>query len=180
MPSLMKKLYQEKAVPALQAKFKYSNPMEIPAIEKVVINVGAGIKHDYNLEMIAENLKKITGQAPVTTQAKKSISNFKLRQGQTIGLKVTLRGNRMYEFLDRLVHATLPRVHDFRGLSPKAFDKQGNYTIGMKDQLAFPEVKAESIEQLHGLEIVLVTSAKKEEEGLALLTELGFPLKEKK
>lgn len=179
MASVIQKLYKEKASPALQAAFKYGNVMEIPKIEKVVINVGAGTKHDFNLEMIAENLKKITGQAPAKTLSKKSISNFKLREGQQIGWKVTLRGGRMYDFIDRLVHVTLPRVHDFRGLSPDAFDKQGNYTIGMKDQLAFPEVKAESMDQLHGIEIVIVTTAKNPEEGTALLKELGFPLKEK-
>lgn len=179
MANVMQKTYREKAAPALQAVFKYANPMQIPKIEKVVINVGAGIKHDFNLDLIAENLKKITGQAPAKTLAKKSISNFKLREGQQIGWKVTLRGVRMYEFLDRFVNVTLPRVHDFRGLSQKAFDKQGNYTIGLKDQLAFPEIKAEGIEQLHGIEIVIVTTAKNPEEGAVLLRELGFPLKDK-
>lgn len=180
MNGILKKLYEEKVAPALQKEFKYENPMMVPRICKVVVNVGAGSKHDFNLEVIAENLKKITGQAPIKTLSKKSISNFKLRQGQPIGLKVTLRGRRMYDFLDRLVHVTLPRMHDFRGLPREGFDKQGNYSIGMKDQLAFPEVKAESIDQLHGLEIVIVTSARTPQEGLALLSGLGFPLAEAK
>lgn len=175
----MRQLYKEKVAPQLRTQFGYGNIMQTPAIEKVVINVGAGTKSDYNVDAVAENLKKITGQAPVKTLAKKSISNFKIRKGQVIGLKVTLRGKRMYEFLDRLVHITLPRVHDFRGLPVKGFDRQGNYTIGMKDQLAFPEIKAESIEQLHGLEIVITTSAANAEEGYELLKGLGFPLQEK-
>src|SRR5690606_18320966 len=148
MPSRLQQLYKEKIVPAMQEKFSYANPMQIPKIEKIVLNVGAGTKSNYNVAAVKENLRKITGQQPVETLAKKSISNFKSREGQVIGLKVTLRGQRMYEFIDRLVSVALPRVHDFRGLSATAFDKQGNYSIGMKDQLAFPEIKAEGIEQL--------------------------------
>ena len=143
-------------------------------IQKLTKNYGLDLEPD----AVVENLKKITGQAPVKTKAKKSISNFKLREGQDIGAKVTLRGPRMFEFIDRLVTLTLPRVHDFRGLSGKSFDKQGNYSIGFKDQLAFPEIKAEGMEQLHGLEVVIKTSAHNKEEAYELLKQFGFPLRE--
>lgn len=180
MTTLTQQLYKEKVAPALKEKFQYANVMEVPTIEKITINVGAGTKTEYNLDAVAENLAKITGQQPVQTLAKKSISNFKIRDGQPIGLKVTLRGPRMYEFIDRLVHITFPRVHDFRGLSSKAFDRQGNYAIGFKDQLAFPEIKAEGIDQLHGLEVVITTSAPNAEQGYELLKGLGFPIQERK
>lgn len=180
MQARLSQLYKDTIVPAMQEKFGYDNPMQIPKLEKVTINVGAGPKHAMNLDAVAENLKKITGQSPVKTFAKKSISNFKIREGQAIGLKVTLRGNKMYEFIDRFVNFALPRVHDFRGLPGDAFDKQGNYTVGMKDQLAFPEIKAESIEQLHGLQVVVTTSASEPEEGYELLKLFGFPLQESK
>ena len=163
----------------MQEKFSYANPMMIPKIEKVVLNVGAGTKSNYNIPAVKENIRKITGQTPVETLSKKSISNFKSRQGQVIGLKVTLRGQRMYEFLDRLVNVSLPRVHDFRGLSATAFDKQGNYSIGMKDQLAFPEIKAEGIEQLHGLQITVRTTTTNAEQAYELLKLFGFPLQPK-
>ena len=172
--------YRKNIVPALKQLFKYENVMQVPRVEKVVLNVGAGTRSNYNVDAVIENVKKITGQTPIKTTAKKAISNFKTRQGQVIGLKVTLRGKRMYEFIDRLVNLALPRVHDFRGLSATAFDRQGNYTLGMKDQLAFPEIKAEGIEQLHGLEIVIQTSAKNPHEGYELLKGLGFPLQERK
>lgn len=171
--------YKKNVAPALKEKFGYVNVMQVPAIEKITINVGAGTKSEYNIEAVEENLKRITGQAPVKTLARKAVSNFKIREGQPIGLKVTLRGPRMYQFLDRLINVTLPRVHDFRGLKATAFDRQGNYTLGMKDQLAFPEIKAESIEQLHGLEVVITTSAPTPEQGYDLLKGLGFPLEEK-
>lgn len=180
MSSRLQQHYKEQVAPALKEKFGYSNIMQIPRIEKVVLNVGVSAKGDDNLDAIEENLKKITGQLPTKTFARKSISNFKLREGQQVGFKVTLRGKRMYEFIDRLVTLTLPRVHDFRGLSAKAFDRQGNYTVGFKDQLAFPEIKAESIEQLHGLEVVIQTSAGSVDEGYELLSLMGFPLQEKK
>ncbi len=180
MATLTQKLYKEKVAPELKEKFNYANVMQVPGIEKIVLNVGAGTKTDYNLDAVAANLAQITGQQPVKTLAKKSISNFKIRDGQPIGLKVTLRGPRMFEFLDRLVHITFPRVHDFRGLSANAFDRQGNYAIGFKDQLAFPEIKAEGIDQLHGLEIVITTSAPDAEQGYELLKGLGFPLLERK
>lgn len=163
----------------MQEKFSYANPMQIPKIEKIVLNVGAGTKSNYNIEAVKENLRKITGQQPVETLSKQSISNFKSRKGQIIGLKVTLRGPRMFEFIDRLVSVSLPRVHDFRGLSATAFDKQGNYSIGMKDQLAFPEIKAEGIEQMHGLQITLRTTAPNPDQAYDLLKLFGFPLQPK-
>lgn len=170
--------YHEVVIPAMKEKFKYENPMQVPRVEKVVLNVGAGTRSGYNIDAVMENLRKITGQQPVKTLAKKSISNFKSRQGQVIGLKVTLRGGRMYEFMDRLVNIALPRVHDFRGLRSTGFDKQGNYSMGMKDQLAFPEIKAEGIEQLHGLQITVQTTAKNPEQSYELLKLFGFPLQE--
>lgn len=163
----------------MQEKFSYANPMNVPKIEKIILNVGAGTKSNYNVASVKENLRKITGQQPVETKAKKSISNFKSREGQVIGMKVTLRGGRMYEFIDRLVNVALPRVHDFRGLSATAFDKQGNYSIGMRDQLAFPEIKAEGIEQLHGLQITVRTSAENPDQAYELLKQFGFPLQPK-
>lgn len=180
MMSLTQQLYREKVAPELKEKFSYTNVMEVPAIEKITINVGAGTKSEYNIEAVSDNLAKITGQKPVTTLAKKAISNFKIREGQAIGVKVTLRGKRMYEFLDRLIHITLPRVHDFRGLNAKSFDRQGNYSLGFTNQLAFPEIKSESMDQLHGLEVVVTTSAPDAEQGYALLKGLGFPLQERK
>lgn len=162
----------------MKDKFKYENPMQVPRVEKVVLNVGAGTRSNYNVDSVLENLRKITGQQPVKTLAKKSISNFKTRQNQVIGLKVTLRGARMYEFIDRLVNIALPRVHDFRGLPSTGFDRQGNYSVGMKDQLAFPEIKAEGIEQLHGLQITVQTTATNPEQSYELLKLFGFPLQE--
>jgi len=179
MPARLQQHYQEKVAPALQAKFGYKNVMQTPQIKKVVLNVGVNVKAENKVEVIDENLKKISGQAPIKTFARQSISNFKLREDQHVGFKVTLRGKRMYEFIDRLITLTLPRVHDFRGLSPKSFDRQGNYSIGFKDQLAFPEITSESIEQLHGLEVVIQTSANNQEEGYELLTLMGFPLQKK-
>lgn len=172
--------YNEVVVPAMKEKYNYDNPMQVPRVEKVVLNVGAGTRSNYNIDAVTDNLRKITGQQPVKTLAKKSISNFKSRLGQVIGLKVTLRGRRMYEFMDRLVNVALPRVHDFRGLSATGFDKQGNYSMGMKDQLAFPEIKAEGIEQLHGLQITVQTTAKNPEQSYELLKLFGFPLQEPK
>ena len=180
MPARLQEKFKSEIAPALQAKFGYGNVMEIPKIEKIILNVGAGPKHNFDLDSIAENLKKITGQSPVKTLAKKSVSNFKIRDGQDIGLKVTLRGPRMYEFIDRLVSLTFPRVHDFRGLSPKSFDRQGNFSIGFKDQLAFPEITAEGMEKLHGLQVIIQTSAKTDDEGYELLKQFGFPLQERK
>lgn len=172
--------YKKEIVPALQQQFKYENIMQIPKVKKVIIHVGTGTKSNYDIDAVTDNLGKITGQAPVKTLAKKSISNFKIREGMTIGAKVTLRGPRMYEFLDRLVNITFPRVQDFRGLPSKGFDKNGNYSIGLKDQMPFPEIKAESIEQLHGVQITINTTAKTKEEGYQLLKGLGMPIQELK
>ncbi len=178
MSTRLQQRYNEVIIPAMKDKFKYENPMQVPRLQKVVLNVGAGTRSNYNIDNVVENLRKITGQEPVKTLAKKSISNFKTRLGQVIGLKVTLRGARMYEFIDRLVNVALPRVHDFRGLSATGFDRQGNYSMGMKDQLAFPEIKAEGIEQLHGLQITVQTSAENPEQSYELLKLFGFPLQE--
>lgn len=178
MSTRLQQRYSKVIVPAMKEKFKYENPMQVPRVEKVVLNVGAGTRSNYNIDAVVENMRKITGQQPVKTLAKKSISNFKSRQGQVIGLKVTLRGARMYEFMDRLVNISLPRVHDFRGLPATGFDRQGNYSVGMKDQLAFPEIKAEGIEQLHGLQITVQTTAKNSEQSYELLKLFGFPLQE--
>jgi len=180
MATLMQKQYKEQVAPALQKQFGYDNVMQIPGLEKVVLNVGVGTKSNYNVETVVENLKKITGQNPIKTLAKKSISNFKVREGEVVGLKITLRGKRMYEFVERLVHVTLPRVHDFRGLALNGFDRNGNYTLGLRDQLAFPEIKAESLDQLHGVQVTISTTAQSAQEGEALLRSLGFPLQETK
>lgn len=178
MSTQLQQHYQSVVIPSMKEKYQYANPMQVPRLEKVVINVGAGTRSGYNVDNVTENLRKITGQQPIKTLAKKSISNFKSREGQVIGLKVTLRGRRMYEFIERLIHITLPRVHDFRGLPATGFDRQGNYSVGFKDQLAFPEIKAEGIEQLHGLQITIQTSAQNPEQSYELLKLFGFPLRE--
>jgi large subunit ribosomal protein L5 len=178
MSTRLQKRYQEVIVPAMKEKYTYDNPMQVPQLQKVVLNVGAGTRSGYNVDAVIENLRKISGQQPVKTLAKKSISNFKSRKGQVIGMKVTLRGKRMYEFVDRFVNVALPRVHDFRGLPATGFDRQGNYSVGLKDQLAFPEIKAEATEQLHGLQITFQTSAKNSDQAYDLLKLFGFPLQE--
>ena len=170
--------YTKQAVPVLKEKFGYTNTMAIPKIEKVVLNVGLGksLKDSAFLETAEKTLERITGQKPVPTKARKSISNFKIREGMVIGMKVTLRGKRMQDFLQKLVTITLPRVRDFRGLSRKSVDREGNLNIGIKEHIAFPEIKTDEIERLHGLEIAVVTTAHTKEEGLALFEALGFPL----
>lgn len=172
-------VYKTKTVPALKETFGYKNMMAVPKIEKVVLNVGLGkgLTDSSYIETAENTLKRISGQKPVPTRAKKSISNFKIREGMVIGMKVTLRGEKMYEFLDKLVHITLPRVRDFRGLSPKAIDKDGNFNIGIKEHISFPEISADEVEKVHGLEISIVTTAHSREEGRALFESLGFPLK---
>lgn len=174
-------MYKERVVPNLKAAFGLKNVMQVPKIEKVVINVGYGrqVKDKAYIDNVESTLGAITGQKPVHNKAKKSISNFKIREGMPIGASVTLRGNHMYDFLDKLVSVTFPRVRDFRGISPKIFDRQGNCTIGFKENIAFPEIKADAIEKIHGLEVVIHTTAKSKEHGLALLKELGFPFQEK-
>ncbi len=155
----------------------YTSMMQVPKIKKVVLNAGVGrfIKEAGFIDAVEKTLSRITGQKPVRTKAKKSISNFKIREGQEIGVVVTLRGPRMYHFLEKLLAVTFPRVRDFHGVSDKAFDRQGNYTIGFKENIAFPEVKMEEIDKIHGLQVVISTNAKNKEEGKALLKQLGFP-----
>jgi len=170
--------YTKEAIPALKERFGYTNSMAIPKIEKVVLNVGLGksLKDSAFIETAQKTLERISGQKPVETKARKSISNFKIREGMVIGMKVTLRGKRMNDFLEKLIKITLPRVRDFRGLSRKSIDREGNLNIGIKEHIAFPEIKTDEIERLHGLEIAVVTTAKTREEGTALFEALGFPL----
>lgn len=173
--------YVKEVIPALMKKMGYKNVNAVPKIEKVVVNISLGDCKDNTKSFTAavEEIGLITGQKPVVTKAKKSISNFKLREGQRIGAKVTLRGQRMYEFLDKLVSVALPRVRDFQGISPKSFDKFGNYALGIKEQLVFPEISYEKIEKVRGFDVAIITTAKDTEHSLALLTELGFPFKSK-
>lgn len=178
----LKGLYSEKVVPAMIKEFGYKNIMQVPSLDKVVLNVGMGAasSNAKMLDAAVNELAVITGQKPVVTKAKKSIAGFKLREGVSIGCMVTLRGNRMFDFLDRLFHAALPRIRDFRGFSPKAFDGRGNYSLGIKEQLIFPEVKYEEVFSVHGMNIVIVTTASTDDEGRSLLKNLGFPFKKPK
>jgi len=173
----LKEKYREEIVPELMKEFGYSNVMEAPKLEKIVVNVGVGeaISNAKALESAVSDLTAITGQRPVVTRAKKSIAAFKLRAGMPVGATVTLRGPRMYEFFDRLVAITLPRIRDFRGVSPNSFDGRGNYTLGMQEQIAFPEIDYDKIDKSRGLELSLVTSAKTDEEGRRVLSLLGMP-----
>ena len=170
-------LYKEQVTKALVEKFGYKNPMEIPKISKIVINIGVGEAKDNpkELEAAIGDLEKITGQKVVTTKAKKSIANFKLREGMPIGCKVTLRRERMYEFLDRFVNVALPRVRDFSGINPDGFDGRGNYNVGIKEQIIFPEIEYDKIYKIRGMDIVIVTTAKTDEEARELLTLMGAP-----
>jgi len=173
----LKKRYHEVAVPALMKEFQYKNPMQAPKLVKVVLNMGMGeaITNAKSLDHAAEEMAKITGQRPVITRAKKSIATFKLREGMPIGCTVTLRRERMYEFLDRFISAALPRIRDFKGISPKSFDGRGNYSLGIKEQVIFPEIEIDKVDAIHGMDIVIVTTAKTDEEGRALLSHLGMP-----
>lgn len=173
--------YHKEIVPALSSQFSYKSPMAVPRVLKVVVNVGmsAGNKDPKFPESVVSSLSRITGQKPVATLAKKSISNFKIRKGQTVGYKVTLHGKRMADFLDRLVGVTLPRVRDFRGLSETALDAHGNLSIGFKEVTAFPEIRPDEVERVHGLEVAVATSARTRDESLALFKALGFPFKKK-
>ncbi|MBX4191317.1 MAG: 50S ribosomal protein L5 [Candidatus Doudnabacteria bacterium] len=172
-----KTVYLEKSVPALKKAFGLTNPMAVPKIQKIVVNVGVGktLKDAKMLEAIIEDVKRITGQTPVKTIAKKSIAGFKIRQGQVVGLMVTLRGPRMYDFLEKLVKVALPRVRDFRGLDPKKFDHHGNYNIGVKEQIVFPETTREHLEYTFGLEVNIQTNTDEDKKALELLKSLGFP-----
>ena len=175
----LRDMYQQQVVPVLMKEFGYKNVMQVPKLERVVLNVGMGeaIQNVKLLESAVTELGTITGQKPVVTRAKKAIAGFKLRQGLPIGAKVTLRSRRMYEFFDRLVTLALPRIRDFRGVSPKAFDGRGNYTFGLKEQLIFPEIKYDEVVSIHGMDITIVTTARTNDEGKALLKHLGMPFR---
>ncbi len=176
----LKDKYLHEVAPALLQKFNYKNVMQVPKIEKVVINMGVGeaISNPKSMDAAVTDLAKISGQKPVVTRAKKSIAAFKLREGMAIGTKVTLRGERMYEFVDKLVNVALPRVRDFHGVSAKAFDGRGNYTLGIKEQLIFPEIEYDKIDKLRGMDVVVVTTAKSDEEARELLKLMGMPFRE--
>ncbi len=169
--------YKKEIVPALKKELGLKNVMQVPKIQKIVLNAGIGrfVKEPRFIENVENTLTKISGQKPMRTKAKKSISNFKTREGMEIGVAVTLRGVKMYQFLEKLLSITLPRVRDFRGLSEKSFDKNGNYAIGFKENLAFPEIKADELEKIHGLQIIINTNAKNKVAGKALLTHIGLP-----
>jgi len=175
----LKERYLKDIVPELQKQFAYKNIMQVPKLEKVVVNVGLGeaLQNPKLLEKAVEQIGAITGQRPVVSKAKKSIATFKLRKGQSIGCKVTLRGDRMYEFLDRLISLALPKIRDFRGVSAKAFDGRGNYSLGLSEQIIFPEINYDKVEHVHGMNVVVCTTAKTDEEARALLHRLGMPFK---
>lgn len=173
--------YSEQVVPALMKEFAFDNVMQVPRIQKIVINIGMGEAMDNpkTLDAAVGDLRIITGQQPVITKAKKSVAAFKLREGRAIGVKVTLRGERMWSLLDRLINLALPRIRDFRGVSPDTFDGRGNYTIGLREQLMFPEIQYDKIDKVRGMEITIVTTAKNDEEGRRLLKLLGMPFRDK-
>ena len=175
----LKEKYQNSVKAELQKQFSYTSSMQIPKVEKIVINMGCGdaVANAKVLDDAVEELATITGQKPIITKAKKSIANFKLREGMPIGCKVTLRGERMYQFLDKLVSISLPRVRDFHGVNPNAFDGRGNYTLGVKEQLIFPEINFDKVKKLRGMDIVIVTTAATDEEGRALLSLMGMPFR---
>ncbi|WP_405104564.1 50S ribosomal protein L5 [Paenibacillus sp. FSL K6-1217] len=177
MAARMKERYLNEITPALMQKFNYTTVMQVPKIEKIVINMGVGdaVQNSKVLDAAVNDMQLISGQKPVITKAKKSIAGFKLRENMPIGVKVTLRGERMYFFLDKLINVTLPRVRDFRGVSSKAFDGRGNYTLGLKEQLIFPEIEYDKVDKVRGMDIVIVTTAKTDEESRELLNQLGMP-----
>lgn len=174
----LKKEYSEKVLPKLMEEFKYTTVMQAPRLDKIVINMGTGID-EKNLDNSIRDLTLISGQKPIATVAKKAISNFKLRQGMKIGCKVTLRGDRAYHFLDRLATVVLPRIRDFQGLSPKSFDGRGNYALGLKEQLVFPEIPYDTFDKLRGMDIVICTTAKNDDESRVFLKAMGLPLRDK-
>jgi large subunit ribosomal protein L5 len=178
-PARLGVAYKQNVVPQLMKDFGYKNPMQVPKIEKIVVNMGLGeaISNNKLIEQAQEQMMAISGQKPVITKARKSIANFKLREGQSIGAMVTLRKDRMYEFLDRLVSIALPRVRDFKGVSSKSFDGKGNYTLGIREQIIFPEINYDKIEKIKGMNITIVTTAKNDEEGRALLRHMGMPFR---
>ncbi len=175
--STIKTLYTQEVAPALFKKFGYKSVMQIPKLEKIVVNIGLGEAKDNPkvIDAASNDLALITGQKPVVTKAKKSVANFKIRQGMNIGIKVTLRGEKMYEFIDRLFNVALPRVRDFRGINPNSFDGRGNYSLGIKEQLIFPEIDYDKIDKIRGMDIIFVTTANTDEEARELLTLLGAP-----
>ena len=174
-----KTLYQDKIVPALQEQFNYSNPMQMPKLDKVVLNMGVGeaVADSKKIQSALRDMEAIAGQKPVATKARKSIAGFKLREGMSIGCKVTLRRDRMYEFLDRFITIALPRVKDFRGLNGKSFDGNGNYACGMKEHIVFPEINYDQVDSIWGMDIIVCTTAQTNEEAKALLTQFGFPFR---
>ncbi|MBM5789552.1 50S ribosomal protein L5 [Candidatus Parcubacteria bacterium] len=176
----IKETYKKEVVPKLKEQFGYKNIHAVPTVASVTLNIGlgSGLKDAKYLETAEQTLTRITGQRPVKTRARKSISNFKIREGMVVGLRVTVRGKRMWDFLEKLLRVSLPRVRDFRGLPPKAFDGRGNYSIGMKEHIAFPEIRSDEIESIHGLQVTITTTATTDEEGKALLIALGLPLKQ--
>ncbi|MBD0373638.1 MAG: 50S ribosomal protein L5 [Pyrinomonadaceae bacterium] len=180
MAARLKDRYQKEIAPAISKEFEIENPMAVPKLEKIVINMGMGeaIANSKVLDTAADELRAIAGQKPVVTKAKKSIASFKLRQGMPIGVMVTLRGDRMYEFLDRLITVALPRVRDFRGVSPRAFDGRGNYTLGIREQLIFPEIDFNKVDKTRGMNISIVTPARNAEQARALLRGLGMPFRQ--
>jgi large subunit ribosomal protein L5 len=179
-PARLKLRYRKEGVPALMKEFGFNNPNQVPKLVKITVNMGLGeaLANNKILESAVDQLASITGQKPIVTRARKSIANFKLRQGQAIGAAVTLRNDRMYEFLDRLINVALPRVRDFKGVSAKAFDGRGNYTMGVREQIIFPEINYDQIEKVKGLNISFVTTANNDEQGLALLRHFGMPFRQ--
>ncbi len=179
MVSRLKEKYRQEVVPALQKDFNYKNPMQVPTLNKVVVNIGMGevIQNAKAMDAAVGDLALITGQRPVITRAKRSVATFKLREGMQIGCMVTLRGERMYQFLDKLINAALPRIRDFQGVSAEAFDGRGNYTLGLREQLVFPEIDYDKIDKVRGMEVSIVTTARTDEEGRRLLRLLGMPFK---
>lgn len=176
----MREKYQRDVVPALMKDFSFGNIMQVPRIEKVVLNIGMGeaLQNAKSMDAALGDLTAIAGQKPVITRARKSIANFKLREGQPIGAMVTLRGDRMYEFVDRLISIALPRIRDFRGVSRRSFDGRGNYSIGLREQIVFPEIDYDKVDKLRGLEVAIVTSARNDNEGYALLKQMGMPFRD--
>lgn len=179
MSSRLRETYQNEIVDGMTKKFGYKNVMQVPKLAKIVINMGIGEAKENSkvLDAAMSELEIITGQKPVTTKAKNSIANFKLREGMPIGCKVTLRGDKMYEFFDRLVNLALPRVRDFRGVNPNAFDGRGNYALGIKEQLIFPEIEYDKVDKVRGMDVIIVTTAETDEEARELLTQFGMPFK---
>ena len=179
MKPRLREHYETQVVPRLVERFGFENPMEIPRLEKIVVNVGLGSAKDEPklLDSVVAELARITGQQPIVTRARKSVSNFSLREGMPVGVKVTLRGARMYQFMDRYISTAIPRVRDFRGLNSRAFDGRGNYTVGVREQMIFPEIDYDEIVRVHGMDITFVTTTDRDDEALVLLTEMGMPFR---